>query len=372
MEIYEIGNTVKARILELDPSEIKEKDYLCVLSNTCLPVDQGVQQMIDKLPQREIKSIDWNNAVVTYKDGSTYTLATERVLKDKDNVIIVVSNLLRYIYSRDFTIDMLYFSKEEGIVDLSGSAVEDVQNRFVRTVTPFRKLLSADNTVLLRALEYRVCNNFRFSNDIDDTLRDRVDYIKPLEGTNEIFNRMLSRDFHTARNFFYTLERYPCVEEYFSISSGLKMKGMFSATEKATEEYKKSNVFSMKRSKKANIGSAFITIDPSVRTSAMKPGANSQAEPPHFPKRRGAMYGNADKLVEEELKKIYFNSRKRPSHYIAPSEAPIQNPPDVAEVNEGIKNVAEQMRYRWVSLSELTGNPYAPVPEPKNDSNENK
>lgn len=356
MEIYEIGNTVKARILELDPSEIKEKDYLCVLSNTCLPVDQGVQQMIDKLPQREIKSIDWNNAVVTYKDGSTYTLATERVLKDKDNVIIVVSNLLRYIYSRDFTIDMLYFSKEEGIVDLSGSAVEDVQNRFVRTVTPFRKLLSADNTVLLRALEYRVCNNFRFSNDIDDTLRDRVDYIKPLEGTNEIFNRMLSRDFHTARNFFYTLERYPCVEEYFSISSGLKMKGMFSATEKATEEYKKSNVFSMKRSKKRSTD-AFISIDTSMRTAA---------------KRWGASYGRADKLVEEELKKIYSNSRKRPSDAKVPSETPIQNPTNTAEVNEAFKNLAGEMRYHWVSMSELTENPYAPVPEPKNNSNENK
>jgi hypothetical protein len=143
---------------------------------------------------------------------------------------------------------MLYYNQEEGVVDLSGNAVEDVLNRVIRTVIAFPKLIAADNTVLLKALEYRVCDGFRFSSEIDELLHGRLSYVKPLDGKYDIINRMV-RTFNSARQFFYTLERYPHLEYYLAESSQASWEFTFSATPKAKEAFEQSNVFNVKRNK---------------------------------------------------------------------------------------------------------------------------
>lgn len=133
MKIYESGISARKKCLG---QKAKFKTYVCVLDEVYgLTLNQAFDVMVAELGSQlsfPLIKKDFTSLTVTIEDGTQYQLAHEIVLT-KTGVETVPSNLLRYIFSRLFTIDALYIDEDDQFVDLTQKAANHIHNGYLDT-----------------------------------------------------------------------------------------------------------------------------------------------------------------------------------------------------------------------------------------------
>jgi poly(A) polymerase len=96
---------------------------------------------------------------------------------------------------RDFTLNALYYSPDDGqILDYVGG-VRDVRARTVRPVIPIDRIFVEDPVRMVRAVKYAVSTGFRLSNKLRRGIKkeaDLLEQISPSRITEEVFKILLS------------------------------------------------------------------------------------------------------------------------------------------------------------------------------------
>lgn len=237
MKIYETGDSVKLQVsLGTDRAAIPEAtQFICVLDDTDISLEQGKTKMLEQLDITPDNISSEDEYSVTLENGVTYELAHERIIEKDFSVIYRPSNLLRHIYSLNFTIDMLYRNEEGEVIDISGNGSDDLHNNLLRTITPVKKLLAADNKAIIDIIYARVAQGRRLHRDIEFCLTERLDYIKPLEGTYSKIKEIV-RSANTFHNYMYMMETLPALRDYMQ-RSGIKFEVSFQPTDADKENW---------------------------------------------------------------------------------------------------------------------------------------
>lgn len=239
MEIYEIGQTVLSRITGGSKSNknTKKTNYVCILDDTQQSLSSAYCKMLQELSKTEdIISSDMDKLLVS-TPNKNYTLAHERIFK-KGKEICIPSNLLRYIYTRNFNIDTLYIDKNNEIVDITNS-LSEINHSELRAIIPFNEAITCNNEILFKALYLRLFMGYSFANNIEFFLVNFPETVKPLSGTSFYFNKILKAEgFNGLHKINKYMHYYSGLERYIKDFSGLDVSATFTPTEQAVVNYK--------------------------------------------------------------------------------------------------------------------------------------
>lgn len=226
MKIYESGKSVCKDLLGYKDN--KNKNYVCVIDNQSLPVEEAFIEMRKNLYDLGIKEEDLLHLTIS-TENDTYALAHERTFDRKGNIILTTSNLLRYLFTRNFSIETLYYNEDRELIDIM-DATGDVVNQQLRSVLPYDTIISYDNNILLETMYLRICKNWRLSQDIDAIWQYMPRTVKPLTGENTWFNKILKGA--AINSIIHTIAHYDGLTKYFYAHSGMNITALFTPNEK--------------------------------------------------------------------------------------------------------------------------------------------
>lgn len=249
MKIIEAGLSVAYRVLN-GHNNGKTKTYVCVPEDTQKPLMHLFKEMQEEvIGLSNIDSIDEDRLTVISKNKQiTYTLSHEVIIDNNFNKTVLPSNLLRYLYSRVFSIETLYIGDHNEIIDLRDASTDAV-NRNLVPITNYKNLLIGDYNTLLTTLDLWYLKNYRPSTQVEDILYETIPYlVEPINSDNKMFKYILeSIDTSLLKN---KIGGYPFLDVYFNKVCGLKFEVVFKPEQnfiKKREELIKSIIDNKKR-----------------------------------------------------------------------------------------------------------------------------
>ena len=126
-------------------------------------------------------------------------------------------DLLEDTYSRDFTINALYYDYGTGdIIDYHGG-LHDLRDGIMNTVVTADVKIALDARAILRGLRFAAKYQFRVGDELDKAYKDHIDALKELDTYNSIYNMESGFNGGFALRYFKLLEQYK-VTDYFLTS----------------------------------------------------------------------------------------------------------------------------------------------------------
>ena len=126
-------------------------------------------------------------------------------------------DLLEDSYSRDFTINSLYYDYATGdIIDYHGG-LHDIREGIINTVVTADVKVSLDARPILRGLRFAAKYQFRIGDELDKAYTDHLDALGDLDTYNSVYNMESGFNGGFALRYFKLLEQYK-VTDYFMTS----------------------------------------------------------------------------------------------------------------------------------------------------------
>lgn len=120
-----------------------------------------------------------------YKEGSRFP------------EVIYTKNLEEDALRRDFTINALYMDKEENIIDVV-HGLEDLSNRFIKTVKEPNISMKEDPLRMVRALRFQKKLNFTLDEDLEYAISKHKDLI------TKISSKRINREIEKGKTNHFT------------------------------------------------------------------------------------------------------------------------------------------------------------------------
>lgn len=132
-------------------------------------------------------------------------------------------DLLEDSYSRDFTINSLYYDYATGdIIDYHGG-LHDIREGIINTVVTADVKVSLDARPILRGLRFAAKYQFRIGDELDKAYTDHLDALGDLDTYNSVYNMESGFNGGFALRYFKLLEHYKVTDFYLtSLTSRLQ------------------------------------------------------------------------------------------------------------------------------------------------------
>lgn len=230
MKTYECGLSVADNLRRRLPGKITK---VCVLDNYMqLTLEQAFDAMLDNIG-RDKGVIDKDRLSIS-SDKETFTLAHEISYDKHDNKIVSPANILRHVYSRDFTYQTLYIDNGE-IVDIA-SASEDIINRQLKCQNSFRKMMLRDSSIITKVLYISAVHNWTLGRDILGEIRLGIPRdVEPITGSDVWIKKMCEQG--AIKTFLSILNNSNALHHYFYNRCGLKESISFVPPTKPVDDY---------------------------------------------------------------------------------------------------------------------------------------
>lgn len=125
-------------------------------------------------------------------------------------------DLLEDTYSRDFTINALYYDYGTGdIIDYHGG-LHDLRDGIINTVVTADVIIALDARAILRGLRFAAKYLFRVGEELDKAYIDHIDALKELDTYNSIYNMESGFNGGFALRYFKLLEQYKVTDYYLT------------------------------------------------------------------------------------------------------------------------------------------------------------
>ena len=197
-EAYIVGGCVRDAILETEP-----KDW--DITTSALP------GQVKSLFPRTVDTGIQHGTVMVIRRGTGYEVTTYRVdgeYKDgrHPETVTFTRSLEEDLKRRDFTINALAYSPEEGIVDLFGG-MEDLAARKIRCVRDPDERFSEDALRIMRAIRFSAQLSFAIEQQTLDAVRNHADDLSKVsaERIREEFEKTLLSQSPERVNLFSEL-----------------------------------------------------------------------------------------------------------------------------------------------------------------------
>lgn len=192
-EAYVVGGCVRDSILKRNPDDwdittsASPEQVKALFSKT---IDTGIQ-----------------HGTVTVMDGKDgYEVTTYRIDGDYEDgrhptEVIFTSNLTEDLKRRDFTMNAMAYSPEQGLVDEFGG-IEDMKHKIIRCVGDPRERFGEDALRMLRAVRFAAQLGFKLADDVKEAIRDMADTLDKISAERiqvEIVKLLVSPNPHWFR-----------------------------------------------------------------------------------------------------------------------------------------------------------------------------
>lgn len=180
MDIYEVGGTVRDRLLGL---ESKDHDFTVVIPDMeSAPIEDGYFAMREYLIDWGYKIFQESPDVATIRAKfPTYHIHSDKtadfVLARRETYVrgsrrpmVVVGSLKDDIFRRDFTVNAMAIGSDGQIIDMVDGQRHLTQRKLV-TPLPAMDTFRDDPLRALRAVRFAVTKGFTVSSEIDDAMR---------------------------------------------------------------------------------------------------------------------------------------------------------------------------------------------------------
>lgn len=125
-------------------------------------------------------------------------------------------DLLEDTYSRDFTINALYYDYGTGdIIDYHGG-LHDLRDGIMNTVVTADIKIAQDGRAILRGLRFASKYQFRIGEELDKAYKDHLDALKDLDTYNSVYNMESGFNGGFALRYFKLLEDYKVTDYYLT------------------------------------------------------------------------------------------------------------------------------------------------------------
>lgn len=222
--MYECGLSVFNKVIGYD---VKNKDYVYVLDNAAeLSADQAFAQLIELLKLQQIKIKERCQHYVIAENNDTYTFANERTYKN-GTAIIKPCNILRHVFSRDFSIESLYVDENGQVVDLTNQALNDISNRSlnISNGADRKTLFQRGNEFLVDCLYYNIKNNMHFVGGVEEFIYNFAPTsITKIDGANIKLQEIIGDQ---CKQFLSLINNISNLHRYFYNVCGMKLTPTF-------------------------------------------------------------------------------------------------------------------------------------------------
>lgn len=130
---------------------------------------------------------------ITTNNGVIYQLANERRYSSRYHIILSnPSSIIGHMSSRDFRFENLYLDDKNDIIDISGNAIRDIENRRLHLQNSNLYGICNDITSVLKIITLHILDKFRFGdNNLINEFRD-IDFgnLNIVKTDNDIFKEV--------------------------------------------------------------------------------------------------------------------------------------------------------------------------------------
>lgn len=219
--IYECGLSIYTRLSGNAPLQ---RDYVCILENPDdLTADQAFVKLLEILKDKEIKIKERCQHYIIAENNDTYTFANDRIYDASGIVTVKPSNILRHVFSRDFTVQSLYIDETGQTVDLTNQALNDIQNfrLMVNNGLTYKDLFKRNVDFLIDALYYRITQRLTFAGHLEEYIYSmNTDHLAKVDGSHPKIKKLIERD---SKEFISVINSITNVSRYFYNVCGMKL-----------------------------------------------------------------------------------------------------------------------------------------------------
>jgi tRNA nucleotidyltransferase/poly(A) polymerase len=183
MEIYEIGGSIRDRLLEI---QSKDRDFVVI--PTASTIDLAWKEMTTYLELQGYQIFLATESCYTVRAKfptihENAGLVADFVLARKElgyypntrQPILAPGTIADDVWRRDFTINTL-FEKDGEIIDLTGRGIEDLKLRLIDTPLDAYITFKDDPLRIFRAIRFSITKKFNLSDNVADALHYSYDY----------------------------------------------------------------------------------------------------------------------------------------------------------------------------------------------------
>jgi poly(A) polymerase len=208
MKIFLVGGAVRDSLLGLDS---KDLDYVMVLDNTDITIDEGYQIMKNYMLEQGFDIFLETPEMFTIRarfpkghinEGITgdFVLARKEVgyIEGTRRPVLELGSLYDDLIRRDFTVNAMAQDDEGNIIDYFGGK-EDLQCMVLNSPQPSEVMLLDDPLRLLRALRFSITKDMDISIELKNAMKlqsviYKLDKVVSQERIREELNKMFKHD----------------------------------------------------------------------------------------------------------------------------------------------------------------------------------
>lgn len=171
-EPFIVGGMPRDKFIGVDPNSIKDIDITTGDQDS----SKLAALLSGKWPDATFRLFDDSHISIDFKNikvdfSNNYRIpGIDNILKEKN--IMEPTELQKELFSRDFTINTLLQPMDltKDVVDLTGSAIDDIKNKIIRTPIDPDYTIGYDARRILRAIKLSVRFGFIIDEELGETL----------------------------------------------------------------------------------------------------------------------------------------------------------------------------------------------------------
>lgn len=227
MKIYEYGASVEAKVIGRTFRVKKPTNFVCVFEeHKQKDTEEYFALMRQELTAKGIEIVKEipELLLVVASNGDEYSLSHEKTVTD-DGIKRKHSNILRFIYSLNFTKDAVYIDKDNQYVDLTGVGLKDIRNRKSRCISTFSAEVKVNPDIWAEVIYNYIIYGYSFPGEVHGFARSK-DILKlpPLEDKKGLLGICLKERMGDTLHF---IKEYSLLQQYLEDVCGMEVCVMF-------------------------------------------------------------------------------------------------------------------------------------------------